>query len=164
MAEERRLPFLLVGGNAVILLGFPRTTIDIDLLVPEGSRSAWLDLMRDMGMRLYHGTSAFAQFEGGASPVDLMFVGQETWEKLSAAPLIKPFEGFDVRLPRPEHLVAMKLHSAGSPHRSKPEVDWEDIRHIVGLCGLSLEDPDFRGLVTRHGGQKAVERVRSWQE
>lgn len=51
-AEERKLPFLLIGGHAVILLGFPRNTIDIDLLIPAARPSAWLDCMRELGFRL----------------------------------------------------------------------------------------------------------------
>ena len=35
-------------------------------------------------------------------------------------------------MPRPEHLVALKLHAASSPKRSKPEVDWEDIARLLG--------------------------------
>lgn len=86
-SAERNLPRLLIGGNAVILLGYIRTTADIDLMVPATMRSCWLDRMRDLGWRLYNGTSAFAQFESpekGGTPVDLMLVDTTTWEKLSA--------------------------------------------------------------------------------
>ena len=65
----------------MILFGFARSTIDIDLLVPTRLRSAWLDLMRELGFRLYHGTGAFAQFEPEEktiSSVDLMFVDDRT--------------------------------------------------------------------------------------
>ena len=83
VATSRDLPFLLIGGNAVILFGFARSTIDIDLLVPTRLRSAWLDLMRELGFRLYHGTGAFAQFEPEEktiSSVDLMFVSRPSHE------------------------------------------------------------------------------------
>ena len=33
-ASERGLPSLLIGGNAVILLGYIRNTVDLDLLLP----------------------------------------------------------------------------------------------------------------------------------
>jgi hypothetical protein len=42
-AAERGLPSLLIGANAVLLLGYVRNTIDLDLLVPEESRPQWLD-------------------------------------------------------------------------------------------------------------------------
>ena len=34
-AAERGLPCLVIGANAVILLGYTRNTTDLDLLVPE---------------------------------------------------------------------------------------------------------------------------------
>ena len=34
--------------------------------------------------------------------------------------------GHEVRMPKPEQLVALKLHAASSPTRSKPEVDWSE--------------------------------------
>jgi hypothetical protein len=85
-ASKRGLDSLLIGGNALILLGYIRNTVDLDLLLPEEARSHWLDLMRELGYRLLHGVTAFAQFEPpdeSAAPVDLMFVEQATWEKLS---------------------------------------------------------------------------------
>jgi len=164
-AALKNLPCLLIGGNAVILFGFARNTIDIDLLVPMARRSAWLDLMRELQFRLYHGTDAFAQFEpGGAGmvSVDLMFVDDHTWARLSAGPVERVIEGYSVKLPRPEHLIALKLHSASSPGRSRPEADWEDIRQIIRICGVDASDPQFREMVVRYGGEEAIRRIVSF--
>src|SRR5438552_15606035 len=84
-ASERGLPSLLIGANAIVLLGYIRNTVDLDLLVPEQSRLQWLDLLRELGYRVFHGIEAFAQFEPAdktGAPVDLMFVEEATWEKL----------------------------------------------------------------------------------
>jgi hypothetical protein len=43
VAAERGLPSLLIGANAIVLLGYIRNTVDLDLIVPEESRSRWLD-------------------------------------------------------------------------------------------------------------------------
>ena len=166
-ATSGNLPFLLIGGNAVILFGFARSTIDIDLLVPTRLRSAWLDLMRRLGFRFYHGTGAFAQFEPEektTSSVDLMFVDDHTWSRLSAAPVMRSLAGLDVRLPRPEHLVALKLHAAKAPDRTRPEADWEDIRQIVRICRLNLDNAEFREIVLRYGGEEAIQRVESFEK
>lgn len=165
LALERGLPSLLIGGNAVILLGYIRNTVDLDLLLPEEARSRWLDLMRDLGYRFFHGVSAFAQFEPPnqtGAPVDLMFVEQETWEKLVDGAQEMELAGERVLLPRPEYLVALKLHAAASPTRSKPEVDWEDIRQIVRICALDPAEESFRELILRYGGEDALARIRSF--
>ena len=164
-ASARTLPFLIIGGNALILLGYIRNTIDIDLLVEGEKRSKWLDLMRELGLQFLHGAGAFAQFEAvepGDPGIDLMFVDSVTWKKLSESSRISHTPGYEVRTPRPEHLVALKLHAASSPTRSTPEVDWEDVRQIVRICGLDIADPDFREIVRRYGGEEAIKRIESF--
>ncbi|MBA3386231.1 MAG: hypothetical protein H0T95_06360 [Chthoniobacterales bacterium] len=166
-ASERGLPSLLIGGNAVILLGYIRNTVDLDLLLPEQSRSRWLDLLHELGYRFFHGGDAFAQFEPperSAAPVDLMFVDQATWEKLINGATEMELAGERVLLPRAEYLVALKLHAAMSPTRSKPEVDWEDIRQIVRICSLDPEHESFRSLILRYGSEKALRRIKGFSE
>jgi hypothetical protein len=164
-ASERGLPSLLIGANAVIMLGYIRNTVDLDLLVPETSRSDWLDLLRELGYRFFHGVSAFAQFEPAnkiGAPVDLMFVEQATWEKIIEGATEMNLAGERVLLPRPEYLVALKLHAAASPTRSKPEVDWEDIRQIVHITALDPAEESFRALILRYGGEDALARIQSF--
>jgi hypothetical protein len=52
--------------------------VDLDLLVPEETRSQWLDLLRELGYRFFHGVAASAQFEPADEtgvPIDLMASG-----------------------------------------------------------------------------------------
>jgi len=167
VAAERGLPSLLIGANAIVLLGYIRNTIDFDLIVPEESRSQWLDLLGELGYRLFHGASAFAQFEARESagtPVDLMFVDRATWDRLSDGAREMDLAGQQVLLPRPEHLVALKLHAIRSPTRGKPEIDWEDIRQIVQICALDPEEESFRALILRYGGVDALEKIRRFRQ
>ena len=165
--EARNLPFLLIGGNAMILLGYIQNTVDIDLLVESEKRSKWLDLMRELGLHFLHGTGAFAQFEpadSGDPGMDLMFVDAATWERLAQSSRTGHAADHEVRMPKPEHLVALKLHAASSSARSRPEVDWEDIRQIVRICGLDIADAEFREIVLRYGGEDAVRRIESFRK
>ena len=167
LASQRGLPSLLIGGNAIILLGYIRNTVDIDLLVPENDRSRWLDLVRDLGYRLYHGSAAFAQFEPkdvGSAPLDLKFVEQQTWNKLVEGATEMDLAGERVLLPRPEYLIALKLHSAMSPTRSKPEVDWEDIRQIIRICRLDPQEPSFRQIILRYANEDGLRRIEGFAD
>jgi hypothetical protein len=171
-AAKRNLPCLLIGGNAVILLGSPRMTVDVDLLVPDDKRSQWLDLMRDLGFQFLHGTEAFAQFEPAPAaeaknmvPVDLMFVDGATWQTLENEARQETIEEQTVRVPRVEHLIALKLHAAASPTRDAREQDWEDIRQIVRACRLDPHDAYFHEIILRHGGEEALKRILDyWNE
>jgi hypothetical protein len=167
LAADRGLPSLLIGGNAVVLLGYIRNTIDLDLLLPDTARSAWLDLLRELGYRFFHGGSAFAQFESpdaAGMPVDLMFVDETTWNKLLEGAKEMTLGEGRVLLPRPEYLVALKLHAAASPTRRRPEVDWEDIRQIVRICALDPEREPFRSLILRYGGEDALSKIRRFHD
>ena len=57
-----------------------------------------------------------------------MMVDQSTWKKLYENAREFSVEETSLKIPAPEHIVALKLHSANSPHRRKAEQDWEDIR------------------------------------
>lgn len=163
-AAQRELPSLLIGANAVLLLGYLRNTIDLDLLVPEESRSEWLDLLRELGYRFFHGTDTFAQFEScerDGPPVDLMFVEADTWQKLLQGAKQATMGEEPVLVPRPEYLIALKLHAAASPTRSKPAVDWEDIRQIVRICRLDPSEESFRALILRYGGEDALAKIQA---
>ena len=162
LAAQRRLPCLLIGAHAVVTLGYIRNTVDLDLLVSEENRSHWLDLLRELGYRFFHGVAAFAQFEPPDEtgvPIDLMFVDKATWQKLAQDAVETDLSGVRALVPRPEYLVALKLHAAVSATRSKPEMDWEDIRQIVRICGLDPKDESFRALILRYGGEDGLARI-----
>jgi hypothetical protein len=162
LAGERKLPCLLIGAHAIVTLGYIRNTVDLDLLVSEENRSSWLDLLRELGYRFFHGVAAFAQFEPPDEtgvPVDLMFVDEATWQKLAEGAVETDLSGVPALVPRPEYLVALKLHAAVSATRSKPEMDWEDIRQIVRICRLDPNEESFRALILRYGGEDGLARI-----
>lgn len=162
LAGQRQLPCLLIGAHAVLTLGYIRNTVDLDLLVSEEKRSQWLDLLQELGYRFFHGIPAFAQFEPADEtgvPVDLMFVDEATWQKLAKGAVETDLSGVPALVPRPEYLVALKLHAAVSPTRSKPEMDWQDIRQIVRICALDPNDESFRALILRYGGEDGLARI-----
>jgi hypothetical protein len=159
LAAQRNLPCLLIGAHAVVTLGYIRNTVDLDLLVSEEHRSQWLDVLRALGYRFFHGVSAFAPPDETGVPVDLMFVDEATWQKLSQGAVEADLGGVTARVPRPEYLVALKLHAALSETRSKPEMDWEDIRQIVRICALDPKNESFRALILRYGGEDALARI-----
>jgi len=166
-ASRKDLRCLLIGGNAVILMGSARMTLDVDLLVPAEKRSQWLDLMRELGFRLLHGSDAFAQFNPGSegmAPVDLMFVDAATWNHLNEEARQEFIGDEPVRVPRIEHLIALKLHAAGSTSRTAREQDWEDIRNMVRVWRLDPSDPYFRDLILRHGGEDAMKRILGYRD
>ena len=167
LATERGLEFVLIGGNAVILSGFARSTVDIDLMICTTMRSKWLDVVHEMNYRLFNGNNVFSQFEPiekGGPAIDLMYVDPKTWETIRLKAVQKQLETFSILVPAPEHIVALKLHAAKSPTRSKPETDWEDIRQILEVHALDISDENFRALVLKHGGEESLRRIAGFKK
>jgi hypothetical protein len=162
-AKTNGLPFLLVGGNALIHYGLPRFTRDIDLLVPESSVGRWKEFLQSRGFLCFHSSDAFLQFAGehpGLAPVDLMVVGSDTWEKLvSESETAEVSDGLLLALPSPLHLIAMKLQAYRSPRRRSREQDWSDILHLVNRFVPDPAAEDFKLFATRHGGEMAYDRL-----
>ncbi|MBK1835443.1 hypothetical protein [Roseibacillus ishigakijimensis] len=161
IATESDLPVLLIGGHAVTALGCPRSTFDIDLLIPRQSAPDWEAVLAKLQYRTFHRSEQFLQMEGTDElplpPIDFMLVDEEVFEQLhesrfSAQPLATPGV-----LP----LIALKLHAIRQPTRDNIEKDWQDIFSLIRAHGLTLDNSDLRAIVLRHGGERAIERIQT---
>jgi len=159
-AQAQGLPFLIIGGQAVKLLGYERVTRDFDFVVLANERRRWEKLLARHGYGLVHATSAFAQFkrvEIEENPIDLMLVDDSTFAKLSAESTEKEWEGARGRVPVPLHLIAMKLHALKSPHRYPK--DYTDIVELMRIHKLDIRSPEFQAILARYAPPHIRERL-----
>lgn len=164
-ATDTELPFLLIGGHAVILYGVPRFTRDLDLLIPENRENDWTLFLQKLGYQPYHRTSAFVQFDtqnvSEAPPLDLIIVDQNTWEKLHAKSKTQSLGGgVSAALPDPTHLIAMKLQAANSSTRREDATDWADVIQLIQTQNLDLEDESFAAIINKYGAADALLRLK----
>ena len=139
-AESRGLDFLLIGGHAVNAHGYARTTLDVDLLARESQREEWKRCLAEVGYRLIHETTVFAQFDPvhpGEMNLDLMFVDEPTFAKLLAGKTSLPVGGSVLPVAGVLHLIALKLHALRSETRS----EGKDFYDVVNLMRLHQIDP-----------------------
>jgi len=164
-AEDLKLPYLLVGGHAVVLYGIPRFTCDFDLLIPESKIEAWTQfLTTHFHYRLFQSSHAFLRFENDLPeypPTDFVVVDWSTWEKLIARAETKALTpNTNVRLPRPTHLIAMKLTAFSAPHRRTDNSDWFDIINLIREQKLFLEDPELQAIILRYGNNEILQKLK----
>ncbi len=164
-ANDNELPFLLIGGHAVILYGIPRFTRDLDLLIPEKNESDWTLFLKKLGYLPYHRTPAFVQFDtkkiDETPPLDLVLVDESTWAKLHAKSKTESLGGeISVSLPDPVHLIAMKLQAAASATRREDATDWSDVIQLIQTQNLNLEDTSFAAIIEKYGGPNALSRLK----
>lgn len=164
-AKNHSLPYLIIGGHAVILWGVPRFTKDVDLLIIEKDITMWIRLMERLGLQLLNRTAAFAQFvcrgDGDIPPVDIMVVDEKTWNNLINNACVKNIGmGSEVKVPCVKHLIAMKIHSLKSPFRRAGNSDLPDIINLMKIGNIAWQDPEFKAIVKRYGSQEIMDNIK----
>lgn len=163
-AEAEGLGAVLVGGNAVNLHAYSRTTFDVDLLVREEDAERWLAFFMARGYAISRRTSNFIRlrFEAdptAALPLDLMLVNTETYSKIQSKSLRRDI-GNDLTLAIPTalHLIAMKLHALRNPQRVEGGTDLQDVRHLIKTAKIDIFSPEFTAIL-EHYATDTIRRV-----
>lgn len=134
--NNHKVEYLLVGGYAVILHGYTRTTGDMDIWVKpsEENYDRLVGAFREFGMPVFDMTEEnfldslrFDVFTFGTSPISIDIMtrvkGLSFEEVFPKAELVELDEGLAVRLIALEDLLKAKRASG----RAK---DFDDIRHL----------------------------------
>jgi hypothetical protein len=162
-ALERKLPFLLAGGHAVVLHGVARNTFDLDLIIRREDRAPWFGLLQDLGYALFNQSPTFLQLTAPDArnlPVDLMLVEAGTFGKLLADAQPAPAETHGAKVVSLFHLLALKCHAVKYGHRARIEKDVDDIIGLVRVNHLDVNRPELRSLILHHGTQELYEKLR----
>jgi predicted nucleotidyltransferase len=161
-ASERNLPFIIIGGHAVMAHGFVRTTSDWDLLICETQAAEWRAAMQSLGFELLFSGSTFLQFHplpGEPAALDLMFVDESNFQQMLAAAESFEVEGVTIKVVSVPHLFALKCHAfKNNPHRAMKDI--EDIVQLVRINKLDLNEPVLRSTLLKHGGTEFYELLK----
>ncbi len=159
------LDSLLVGGNAINLLAYSRTTFDVDLLVRESDAENWLSFFARHGYAVFHRSANFIRLRfvadpAGALPVDLMLADTETFQKIRADSHLHDL-GNDLKLaiPSPLHLIAMKLHALRNPARLESGIDLQDVKHLIRTARIDTSSGEFNEITLRYATPAIRDRL-----
>jgi hypothetical protein len=161
-AGEAGLPLLLIGGYAVMAHGFVRATDDLDLLVQGSRRDQWRRLLEGLGMSVFREMPAFMQFNpppGTGLSVDLMFVADEVFERMQADAEQASVEDVSLGIVSLLHLIALKCHAVQHGKPLRRVKDTEDLIQLITLNGLSLNEPELRTTILKHGNLELYEKL-----
>ncbi len=152
-ATKAKLPFLIIGGHAVIAHGYARTTVDLDFLISKADRGAWLSWFLTLGYQpsLEHENFAQLRSSAGGVDVDLMLVPSATFAAMQAASAPAALGGVNARVPSLEHLLALKLHVLKQNLRHRTLRDLDDVINLVSVNGLNLLEDHWKALFQRYG-------------
>jgi hypothetical protein len=136
---ERGTPFAVIGGVALAAYGHPRMTLDLDLVTEACAQDAVVAFLEARGFATLHRSSGYSNHRHADrrhGRVDFMYVRDDTARRLftGVRRLAGP-GGRPIPVPRPEHLVAMKVHAM----KQDPARTWQemaDIGYLVTLEGV----------------------------
>ncbi|MBX5483714.1 MAG: nucleotidyl transferase AbiEii/AbiGii toxin family protein [Myxococcaceae bacterium] len=143
-------PFALAGAFALNAYGLGRETHDLDLIVPREAQAALIARLEELAFKTLHASEGYSNhLHADGSRLDFIYVDRETGDKLFSAARFVPFiDGEPVRVPRPEHLIALKVHAI----KNDPSRRYQDLADIAFLLRLpGIDAQEARGYFARAG-------------
>ena len=147
---EKEMDYVIIGGYAVSSYGFPRFSVDLDIVISEKGESKYQKLINDRDFVLItekvdlNYSGKFKRYEKGLVSIDLLINSVQSRQTGYSYPFsyifknsnIREVSGWDptlkakIRVPEKEMLIALKIHS----------MRMADKRDIIMLC---FEKPDI---------------------
>jgi hypothetical protein len=163
-SRSQNLPLLVIGGHAVNAYGYSRTTLDVDFLIAIESFSKWRPALESLGYTWQGQTENFARLDPpktnpASFPIDVMFVSAETFKKLHGNCVDLDFGGATLPVPKPIHLIALKLHAMRNPERFKKGKDLPDILNLVSICNIDPRGEEFLAILDRYANHETRDIV-----
>lgn len=143
--DSQKAPYAVIGGVAMAALGMPRTTLDIDIVVPAGVQDALVAHLEGLGYETLHRSAGYSNHlhpDPERGRIDVVYVRDDTERRLFGAVEVVPgFEDRELPVPKPVHLAAMKLFSIrNDPGRAEREL--EDVRFLIESAGVDRDRVD----------------------
>jgi hypothetical protein len=138
--EERQARFAVIGGVALVAYGLPRTTVDLDFIVESSIQEDLIRFLESRGYETLHRSSGYSNHRHPDlavwGKIDFVYVKGRTSQEIfaSARPAQGP-GGFQILVPKPEHLAALKVQAIkNDPERALQ--DLADVRFLLTLPGV----------------------------
>lgn len=132
-------PCAVIGGLALAAYGRARATFDLDLVVPAEHQQALLGFLASEGFETLHVSPGYSNHlhpDARFGRLDVVYVGAATAsEVFGNCRTLEITPGLTAPVPRPEHLIAMKLLALkNDPDRTLQEL--ADVRNLLRLEGI----------------------------
>lgn len=161
-ADTQQMRFLVAGGHAVACYGMSRQTGDIDFVVSLSEKEKWLQLLEKLRYTKLQDDNRFSRFKPdqlAAWPIDLMYVDQNTFEKMYAARENRDFGATIAPIVSAKHLAILKLHALKhfQPHRAPK--DYGDLLALIKAGAATFEDGELKALCIKYANQALYDRI-----
>ena len=140
--DREGIPFAIVGALALHSYGYSRATNDVDLLLGADAQQDLIAFLEQRGFETLHRSDGYSNHfhpDPVLGRLDVIYVDRATRDTIFAEARRAPLGGKTMVVPKPEHLVAMKVHAM---HNDPSRVfqDMADIQFLVKLPGVDREE------------------------
>jgi len=137
--DRENARFALAGAFALHAYGLSRATSDLDFVTESRVRERLVTFLESLGYETLYSSPGYSNHlhpKPELGRVDLIYVDGETARRLFESPGASlRLGGHDLKVPRAEHLAAMKVHAMkNDPGRALQEM--ADIRFLLQLDGV----------------------------
>lgn len=154
-------PMLVIGGQAVRVLGYARQTSDWDFMIAVENAAAVKRIIEAQGYKEVLRTSAFLKFQAddkARGDLDVMTVDARTFAKMSAGSSEASIDGVTVRVPSIAHLIALKLHAIKNNFFRELQ-DMTDIVELLNAHPDAMSDDELRSICDRYAPRGLFEKI-----
>ena len=160
----RRIRYAAIGGFALGVLGYPRTTIDLDFLVHKDDLSKAHDLLTDLGyQRVVHteNVSQYRHNDDAWGSIDFIHAFRKS--SLAMLTRAKSYPVFGakqtVKAADPEDVIGLKVQATVNDPDRKPQ-ELADIERLMSLYGSKLDWKRIQEYYDIFGLGKEAKRLR----
>lgn len=137
--DRENARFALAGAFALHAYGLSRATTDLDFVTEARIRAHLVSFLESLGYETLYSSPGYSNHlhpKTEMGRVDLIYVDGETARRLFESPGASlHLGGYDLKVPRAEHLAAMKVHAMkNDPGRALQEM--ADIQFLLQLDGV----------------------------
>jgi hypothetical protein len=137
--DDEGAPVALVGAHALQAYGVTRSTVDLDLLTERRVQERLVAFLESLGYETLHRSDGYSNHlhsDDQWGRLDILYVDDRTSRSLFASARdFAPAGGRALKLPRPEHLVAMKVQAVkNDPSRTLK--DLSDVRELLRVTDV----------------------------
>jgi hypothetical protein len=159
--DDRGVRYAVAGAFALSAYGLSRTTQDLDFVVDVAARRDLVSRFETLGYETLHCSDGYSNHVHplpNLGRVDCIYVGEPTASHLFGSAAAMPILGRTIRVPKPEHLAAMKiLAMKNDPRRTFREM--ADLQFVLGLPGVDVAE--IRQHFERHGLLERFDELRT---
>lgn len=140
--QREEIRYAIAGGLAIHAWGRSRTTQDIDFAVDGSQQQRVITFAESIGYETLYVSNGYSNHEHPREAfgrVDLLYLYGTTADRIFAGAANRTIAGdFDGPVPRPEHLIAMKVQAIKNAPR-RVSIDVPDIEYLLNLPGIDRD-------------------------